>query len=72
MPPERSNIEIVGVDPSAIGGYLMGTHKIFTTPIVHEEFKGIRITPSVYTTLQELDRFCEIMADISVKGLPKS
>lgn len=67
-----ANIEVVGVDPGAIGSYLMGSHKIFTTPIIHEEFKGIRITPSVYTTLPELDRFCQVMADIATKGLPKS
>ena len=66
-----ANVEIEGIDPGAIGGYLMGTHKIFTTPIVHDEFKGIRITPSVYTTLKELDRFADVMTDISKKGLPK-
>ncbi|OLD80293.1 MAG: hypothetical protein AUI33_01920, partial [Ignavibacteria bacterium 13_1_40CM_2_61_4] len=49
-----ANIEIEGIDPAAIGAYLMDKHKIFTTPIVHDEFKGIRITPSLYTTLQEL------------------
>jgi hypothetical protein len=27
------------------------------TPIVHPEFKGIRITPSIYTTVDELDTF---------------
>jgi len=42
-----------------------------TTPIVHEEFTGIRITPNVYTTLWELDRFCEIVAGIDRDGLPK-
>jgi len=40
-----ANVEIVGVDPGALSGYLMDKHKIFTTAIVHEEFKGIRITP---------------------------
>ena len=67
-----ANVEIVGIDPGAIGSYLMGTHKIFTTPIIHDEFKGIRITPSVYTTLSELDRFCEAMTDVAKKGLPKT
>jgi len=37
---------------------------------VHEEFKGIRITPNVYTTLGELDRFCNLMETIARKGLP--
>ena len=40
-------------------------------PIVHEEFTGIRITPNVYTTLWELDRFCEIVGKIARNGLPK-
>jgi selenocysteine lyase/cysteine desulfurase len=65
-----ANVAVEGVEPVAIGSYLMGTHKIFTTPIVHEEFKGIRITPNVYTTLKELDRFTEVLATIARKGLP--
>ncbi len=67
-----ANFKIDGVDPVAIGSYLMSKHKIFTTPIVHEEFTGIRITPNVYTTLWELDRFCEIVESIAKKGLPKA
>ncbi|MFT3746078.1 MAG: aminotransferase class V-fold PLP-dependent enzyme [Pyrinomonadaceae bacterium] len=67
-----ANFKIDGIDPVAIGGHLMSKHKIFTTPIVHEEFTGIRITPNVYTTLWELDRFCEVVADIAKKGLPKA
>lgn len=66
-----ANVNIEGVDPVAIGNYLMSKHKILTTPIVHDEFRGIRITPNVYTTANELDRFCEVMEMISRKGLPK-
>ena len=65
------NFKIEGIDPVQIGSYLMAKHKIFTTPIVHEEFTGIRITPNVYTTLWELDRFCEIVTNIAKNGLPK-
>ncbi len=67
-----ANVEIVGVDPGALGTYLMDKHKILTTAIIHDEFKGIRITPSVYTTLKELDRFVDVMEVVSKKGLPKS
>lgn len=67
-----ANFKIDGIDPVAIGGYLMSKHKIFTTPIVHEEFTGIRITPNVYTTLWELDRFCNVVEDVARKGLPKA
>ena len=65
-----ANVQIVGLDPVKIGSYLFDKHRIFTTPIVHEEFVGIRITPNVYTTLRELDRFCEVMETIARKGLP--
>jgi isopenicillin-N epimerase len=65
-----ANVHVEGVDPSALGAHLMSAHKIFTTPIVHEEFRGLRITPNVYTTLGELDRFCEAMRRVAAKGLP--
>ena len=65
-----ANVNIDGVDPSAIGTYLFNKHRIFTTPIIHEEFRGIRITPNVYTTLGELDRFCSVMESIARNGLP--
>lgn len=67
-----ANFKIEGIDPVQLGGYLMSKHKIFTTPIVHEEFTGIRITPNVYTTLWELDRFCYVVSDVAKKGLPKA
>lgn len=65
-----ANVQIEGTNPSAVGSYLMAQHRIFTTPIIHEEFQGIRITPNVYTTLKELDRFCDQMEMIARKGLP--
>jgi selenocysteine lyase/cysteine desulfurase len=67
-----ANFKIDGIDPVALGSYLMAKHKIFTTPIVHDEFTGIRITPNVYTTLWELDRFSNVVADVAKKGLPKA
>ena len=65
-----ANVKIDGVDPIKIGSYLFSQHHIFTTPIVHEEFTGLRITPNVYTTLNELNRFCDVMEQIAQKGLP--
>src|SRR6266404_2373286 len=65
-----ANVHIEGTTPDAVVKYLFDKHHIFTTPIVHEEFQGIRITPNVYTTLGELDRFCEQMEMIARKGLP--
>ena len=65
-----ANVQIEGLNPSAVGSYLFDKHRIFTTPIIHEEFQGVRITPNIYTTLGELDRFCEVMESIARKGLP--
>jgi len=65
-----ATVAIDGLNPTAVGSYLFENHRIFTTPIIHEEFEGIRITPNVYTTLPELDRFSNVMESIARKGLP--
>lgn len=65
------NFQISEMNPKEVCEYLFKKHKIFATPIIHEEFTGIRITPNVYTTLWELDRFCEVVEQIARKGLPK-
>jgi 7-keto-8-aminopelargonate synthetase-like enzyme len=52
-----------------VAAHLFATKRIIVTPIIHPEFKGLRITPNVYTTLQEIDIFCEAMEEIIRKGL---
>ena len=39
--------------------------RIIATPIVHAEYEGIRVTPNVYTTLEEIDTFVDAMEKIS-------
>lgn len=58
-----------GLDPSKLGNWLLGQHRVVQTPIVHAEFKGIRVTPNVYTTLDEIDRFSELVLTAMRKGL---
>ena len=65
-----ANVEVVGENTGAIQAWLWNTHRIFTTPINHAEFTGLRISPSVYTTLEELDRFVEAMDHVVRHGLP--
>src|SRR5262245_54841449 len=50
---------IDGIDPGKLGAHLWDKHRILCTPIGHEEFSGIRVTPNVYTTLSDVDTFCE-------------
>jgi isopenicillin-N epimerase len=63
-------IHVEGVDTPKLQAHLWEKHRIMTTPIVHAEFNGLRVTPNVYTTLQEIDIFCEKMEEVLKKGLP--
>ncbi len=63
------NFSVDGMDPAKLGNWLFGTHRIVQTPIVHAEFSGIRITPNVYTTLDEIDRFSELVLKAMKTGL---
>src|SRR5262249_61656757 len=63
-------IHVDGIDTEKLQAYLWDKHRIMTTPIVHKEFNGLRITPSVYTTPAELDTFCGRMEEVLQKGLP--
>ncbi len=65
-----ANVQMVGVETGALQRHLWGVHRIFTTPIKHAEFEGLRISPSVYTTMEELDRFVVAMEDVLKNGLP--
>src|SRR5882757_4298099 len=60
------------LDVGKLTGYLFDRHRIIVTPIVHPEFNCLRITPNVYTTLAEIDRFADVMEELLVKGLPTS
>ena len=40
---------------------LWNDYRIVTSPIVRKDFEGLRITPNVYSTLRDIDLFCEAM-----------
>ncbi len=56
-----ANVEVDGLDTAALGAWLWQRYRIIATPIGHEECPGMRVSPSVYTTLEELDRFVDAM-----------
>lgn len=58
-----------GLDPVKLGGWLLGNHRIVTTPIVHPEFSGIRITPSIYTSVSEVDTFADMVLKAIKTGI---
>jgi isopenicillin-N epimerase len=52
---------VAGKEPGPLSDQLWEKHKIITVGIVHPQFKGLRITPNVYTTVAEIDTFCNAM-----------
>ncbi len=66
-----ANVRIDGIDSGKLAGYLWREHRMLVTPISHDEFEGIRVTPNVYTTLRELDQFSDVMQGIIENGLPE-
>ena len=65
-----ANVRFDGLDTRALGNHLWREHRIRTTGIDHDEFEGLRISPNVYTTLGELDVFCEAVERALRDGLP--
>ena len=38
------------------------------TPIVHDEYQGVRVTPNLYTTINEIDTFATAMEGLKPKA----
>jgi selenocysteine lyase/cysteine desulfurase len=64
-----ANVEIEGMDPGKIAGYLWDKKRIIVTAIGHPACTGLRVTPNVYTTLDEVDTFAAAMEGVIRNGL---
>ncbi len=62
-------VMIDGVDAGKLAGWLLDKHGIVTTPIGNAEFTGLRVTPNVYTTPDEIDTFGDLMVQVIRKGM---
>jgi isopenicillin-N epimerase len=60
-------INIDGLETNKLREWLWTKHRVMTTPINHAEFNGLRITPSVYTTPNEVDLFADLVGK-AIKG----
>ncbi len=62
-------VGIKGIESGKLVGYLWSKYRIWVTAFVSPgEYEGIRVTPNVYTTLEEIDTFTEAMIDIAKRG----
>ncbi len=64
------NVQVEGVDTEKLARHLFDTRRIIVVPIKHPEFEGLRVTPCVYTTPDEVDQFAEAMEQVIARGLP--
>jgi isopenicillin-N epimerase len=62
-------VNIDGIDPGKLSGHLMDKHGIHVIGIGHKDFQGIRVTPNIYATLDEIDIFGEAMQRAAAKGI---
>jgi selenocysteine lyase/cysteine desulfurase len=62
-------VSVEGLEFGKLGAWLVSKHRIVNTPIEHKEFTGLRITPNVYTTVDEIDTFADKMIEAVKKGI---
>ncbi len=62
-------VTVAGIDTNKLVTWLLSRHHVVTTPINHAEFSGLRITPNVYTTLDEIDTFGDLMIQAVKRGI---
>lgn len=60
-------VSIDGMEASEIDGYLLGEHRIHVVGIKYEKISGVRVTPNVYTSFNDLDRFVEALLKLANK-----
>ena len=80
-----ANFGIEGVDSAALQKHLWEDHRIYTITIQHRgvgadgrelpveaplQIDGLRVSPSFYSTLEEVDRFGAVIEDVLEHGLP--
>jgi selenocysteine lyase/cysteine desulfurase len=60
-------VTIDGMTPAALDGALYTNYKIHTVGIVWENISCVRITPHVYTRLEDLDKLVAALTEIAAK-----
>ncbi len=70
--PEAGGIGLVTIDgikeTELVSWFYTRQHTV-VTQITHPEFAGVRVTPNVYSTLDEVDRFAEQLVHVARHGL---
>jgi isopenicillin-N epimerase len=62
------NVSLQGTDVSKNYEFLWSKYRIITAAIKRQDYQGLRITPNVYTTLDEIDTFSGAVEDLLKSG----
>ena len=72
-----AGVNIEGIDVRALARFLMDKYRIIAVPLVGGappnqvfDYQALRVSPNVYTTLEEIDTFIEAMQDAAKNDVP--
>lgn len=62
-------VSVAGIPAAELAKHLLDKHRILVVSTgVPGEYEGLRVTPNVYTTVEEIDTFAEVMEKIIRRG----
>jgi selenocysteine lyase/cysteine desulfurase len=71
-------VYIDGIDVRQLAGWLRTNYRIIVVPLVGGappnsvfDYQALRVSPNVYTTLEEIDTFVEAMTVAAKEGIPE-
>ena len=64
-----TTVGIEGIKTADLSAWLLAKHNIFVVGIVNDFIDGMRISPNVYSTVQEVDRLADAMVHAATKGI---
>ena len=53
-----------GIDVGKFATVMLDKHRVVCTPIGHPKFSGIRVTPNIFSTRDDCDRFADLAARV--------
>ena len=66
------NVSLERVDAPKAYDFLWTKYRIITAAIKRDDYQGLRVTPNVYTTLEEIDTFSGAIEDLLKNGAPST
>ena len=66
------NVSLERVDAPKAYDFLWSKYRIITAAIKRDDYQGLRVTPNIYTTLQEVDTFATAIEDLLKNGAPST